>query len=62
MKYDTMDTDIGLQKVGFMFECKFFDEKGDVNRIKNFETDLKCIETSNQVNVPLNNTIAHAVN
>jgi hypothetical protein len=40
----------------------FFDKKGDVNKIQNFETDLKRIEAKKQLNVPLNNIITHAVN
>ena len=62
MKHDTMQTKIEFQKLGFMFECKFFDQKGDVNKIQNFETDLKRIEAKKQLNVPLNNIITHAVN
>jgi uncharacterized protein YodC (DUF2158 family) len=62
MKHDTMQTDIEFQKLGFMFECKFFDKKGDVNKIQNFETDLKRIEAKKQLNVPLNNIITPAVN
>ena len=62
MKHDTMETYIEFQKLGFMFECKFFDKKGDVNEIRNFETDLKRIEAKKQINRPVNNIIDHAVN
>ena len=62
MKHDTMETYIEIQKLGFMFECKFFDKKGDVNKIRNFEADLKRIEAKKQINRPLNNIIDHAVN
>ena len=62
MKHDTMETYIEFQKLGFMFECKFFDKKGDVNKIRNFEADLKRIEAKKQINRPLNNIIDHTVN
>ena len=35
MKHDIIRADVNSQKIGFLFECKYFDRKGDLNKIKN---------------------------
>ena len=34
MKHDRIHADVDKGKINFIFECKYFDNKGDVNKIE----------------------------
>ena len=34
MKHEVIKADMTFKKVGFIFECKYFDSKGDINKIE----------------------------
>ena len=40
MKHDIIRPDVNSQKIGFLFECKYFDRKGALNKIKNFSSEI----------------------
>ena len=40
MKHDIIKADVNLQKIGFLFECKYFDRKGALNKIKKFSSEI----------------------
>ena len=40
MKHDIIRADVNLQKMGFLFECKYFDRKGALNKIKKFSSEI----------------------
>ena len=40
MKHDIIQADLNKGKINFIFECKYFDSKGDVNKIKKVK-DIK---------------------
>ena len=40
MKHDIIRPDVNLQKIGFLFECKYFDRKGALNKIKKFSSEM----------------------
>ena len=40
MKHDIISADVNLQKMGFLFECKYFDRKGALNKIKKFSSEI----------------------
>ena len=50
MKHDIIRADVNLQKIGFLFECKYFDRKGALNKIKKFSSEIiKSKENSQKV-------------
>ena len=40
MKHEVIRADVNLQKMGFLFECKYFDSKGALNKIKKFSSEI----------------------
>ena len=40
MKHDIIRADVNLQKIGFLFECKYFDRQGAANKIKTFSSEI----------------------
>ena len=40
MKHEIIRADVNLQKMGFLFECKFFDRKGALNKIEKFSSEI----------------------
>ncbi len=40
MKHDIIRADENSQKIGFLFECKYFDRKGTLNKIKKFSSKI----------------------
>ena len=40
MKHDIIRPDVNSQKIGFLFECKYFDRKGALNKIKKFSSEI----------------------
>ena len=48
MKHDIIRADVNLQKIGFLFECKYFDRKGALNKIKKFSSDVRSLKGNTQ--------------
>ena len=42
MKYDIIQADVNKGKINFIFECKYFDNKGDVKNIEKVASAIKC--------------------
>ena len=40
MKHEIIRPDVKSQKIGFLFECKYFDRKGALNKIKKFSSEI----------------------
>ena len=41
MKHEVIKADMTLKKVGFIFECKYFDSRGDINKIEKVSSEIK---------------------
>ena len=41
MKHEVIKADMTFKKMGFIFECKFFDRKGDINKIEKVSSEIK---------------------
>ena len=41
MKHEVIKADMTFKKMGFIFECKFFDRKGDINKIEKVSAEIK---------------------
>ena len=48
MKHEIIRADVNLQKMGFLFECKFFDRKGALNKIEKFSSEIINSNESSQ--------------
>jgi len=48
MKHEIIRADVNLQKMGFLFECKFFDRKGALNKIEKFSSEIINSKESSQ--------------
>ena len=42
MKHDMIQADVNKDKINFIFECKYFDTKGDVYKIEKVTSEIKC--------------------
>ena len=42
MKHDIIQAHLNKGKINFIFECKYFDSKGDVNKIEKVASEIKC--------------------
>ena len=40
MKHEIIRADVNLQKMRFLFECKYFDRKGALNKIEKFSSEV----------------------
>ena len=40
MKHEVIRADVNLQKMSFLFECKYFDRKGALNKIEKFSSEM----------------------
>ena len=48
MKHDIIQADVDNGKINFIFECKYFDSKGDVNKIEKVASEIKCPKKGSQ--------------
>ena len=48
MKHELIKADMSFKKVGFIFECKYFDSKGDINKIEKVSSEIKCPKKDSQ--------------
>ena len=51
MKHDIIRPDVNSQKIGFLFECKYFDRKGALNKIKKFSSEIINSKEKSQKNL-----------
>ena len=40
MKHDVLKAEIKEERLGFLFECNYFDNTGNINSTKRFSTEL----------------------
>ena len=60
MKHDIIRADVNTQKMGFLFECKYFDRKGDLNKIEKFSSGIKDSK-ENSKKIFLSNNVSSRV-
>ena len=48
MKHEIIRADVNLQKMSFLFECKYFDRKGALNKIEKFSSEIRNSSESSQ--------------
>ena len=48
MKHEIIRADVNSQKMGFLFECKYFDRKGALNKIEKFSSEIINSRKSSQ--------------
>ena len=48
MKHEIIRADENSQKMGFLFECKYFDRKGALNKIEEFSSEIMNSRESSQ--------------
>ena len=48
MKHEIIRADENLQKMSFLFECKYFDGKGALNKIEKFSSEIINSNESSQ--------------
>ena len=48
MKHEIIRADENSQKMGFLFECKYFDRKGALNKIEKFSSEIMNSRESSQ--------------
>ena len=41
MKYEVINAEMTFKKIGFIFECKYFDSRGDINKIEKVSSEIK---------------------
>ena len=51
MKHDIIRPDVNSQKIGFLFECKYFDRKGALNKTKKFSSEIINSKEKSQKNL-----------
>ena len=51
MKHDIIRADVNLQKMGFLFECKYFDRNGALDKIKKFSSEIINSKEKSQKNL-----------
>ena len=48
MKHEVIKPDMTFKKMGFIFECKYFDRKGDINKIEKVSSEIKYPKEDSQ--------------
>ena len=41
MKHEVISSEMTFKKMDFIFECKYFDSKGDINKIEKVFSEIK---------------------
>ena len=41
MKHEVINAEMTFKKMDFIFECKYFDSKGDINKIEKVSSEIK---------------------
>ena len=48
MKHDLIRADVNTEKLGFLFECQYFDKKGGLSKIEKFSSEIKNPKENSQ--------------
>ena len=51
MKHEVIKADVNLQKMSFLFECKYFDRNGALDKIKKFSAEIINSEENSQIDL-----------
>ena len=54
MKHEVLKAEIKADRLGFLFECNYFDKTGDINGTKKFSTLISDVQITQEVSSLLN--------
>jgi hypothetical protein len=54
MKHEVLKAEIKADRLGFLFECNYFDKTGDINSTKKFSTLISDVQITQEVSSLLN--------
>lgn len=54
MKHEVLKAEIKADRLGFLFECNYFDKTGDINSTKRFSTLISDVQITQEVSSLLN--------
>jgi hypothetical protein len=56
MKHEVLKAEIKADRLGFLFECNYFDKTGDINSTKRFSTLISDAKITQEASSLLNST------
>jgi hypothetical protein len=56
MKHEVLKAEIKADRLGFLFECNYFDKTGDINSTKRFSTLISDVQITQEASSLLNST------
>jgi hypothetical protein len=56
MKHEVLKAEIKADRLGFLFECNYFDKTGDLNSTKRFSTLISDAKITQEASSLLNST------
>ena len=56
MKHEVLKAEIKADRLGFLFECNYFDKTGDLNSTKRFSTLISDVHITQEASSLLNST------
>jgi hypothetical protein len=54
MKHEVLKAEIKAARLGFLFECNYFDKTGDINSTKRFSTLISDVQIRQEASSLLN--------
>ena len=54
MKHEVLKADIKSDRLGFLFECNYFDKTGDINSTTRFSTLISDVQLTQEASSSLN--------
>jgi hypothetical protein len=54
MKHEVLKAEIKADRLGFLFECNYFDKTGDINSTKRFSTLISDVQIRQEASSLLN--------
>jgi hypothetical protein len=54
MKHEVLKAEIKADRLGFLFECNYFDKTGDINSTKRFSTLISDVQITQEASSLLN--------
>jgi hypothetical protein len=54
MKHEVLKAEIKADRLGFLFECNYFDKTGDLNSTKRFSTLISDVQITQEASSLLN--------
>ena len=54
MKHEVLKAEIKPDRLGFLFECNYFDKTGDINSTKRFSTLISNVQITQEASSSLN--------